>query len=741
MHLLVKITTILLVLLPLSVKGQQESIPISARGEEPSLTLWNIDEKGLFDGSNKAYAIQDGVVTVDLERDQALCPTGLGHLTRGKTSVKQVQFTFASEAPGTFWLHIQWNPGGSGHEQYEVHLNGKTIGTGSLVDVRRNPYQVVHDRFRVKIPSGASQIAVVHISGDSLHFQNIVLTTSDVPPSVLNPDLEFPTLASYEEAIKSPGVMLDRAHLRLFATADRREEAQTIFRYLIQAYDELYRLAGTHTQFKIVIYHFPEKSRWFSGGTSNCTLRYGYERLDLSKDKEWQRHGVPHVSGYIDEMAHNFVDVTGVQFGGEMVGWSIGIKVSQKVAANPILQSHIEHTRVFQEQTFDRYITDGYVLPSDVPANKVDRIHAHLLWECEQAYGSTFWSDFFKEVMASPDYFRQAKGRDERYQLTIACFDRLPGLRFSSRLNKLHISTTVDVKSLKPERKGWNRKLFPPLRKEFSMPDEATKPPASENPKVLYSYACQLARSTQESELASLQTRLMDVAFLTKLDSAEAYEGQATRLRVAGVMQVLAENHAPPARKVLLALTTSPAFLKHRARVELLIQALAQIKPAPQQAVVFWDKHCHPEDGYSSVTVWALLENGSPPAIALFERKMQDIRFPETERRYWLTACVLQYRNDLPLLQTCHRLLESRLEEPYRLLLVDVLFDYKPDDWYGAGHWYKPPPGAKATTEALEQLRALGRQALETQSLSKLQQEKVKIAIQEFDHLLRERKH
>ncbi len=262
----------------------------------------------------------------------------------------------------------------------------------------------------------------------------------------------------------------------------------------------------------------------------------------------------------------------------------------------------------------------------------------------------------------------------------------------------------------------------------------------NEDQKVLYSQACQLARSIQESDLQILQARLTDKAFLTKLDSAKDYEGQPTRLRVAGVLQILAENQSPAAPKLLLSLTTSSVFLGHRARVDLVIQALVQIKPAPQQAVVFWDKHFQPEDGYSGVTVWALLDNGSAPAIALFEKKMLDVRFPETERRYWLTACVLQHRNDLPLLQACERLLASRLEEPYRLLLVDVLFDYKPDEWYGAGHWYRPPLRGKATIEALKQLDTLGRKVLQNKPLSRLQRQQVQLVLREVEELLQSRK-
>jgi hypothetical protein len=260
----------------------------------------------------------------------------------------------------------------------------------------------------------------------------------------------------------------------------------------------------------------------------------------------------------------------------------------------------------------------------------------------------------------------------------------------------------------------------------------------SKEQKILYADAVKFARSTQESDLARLESLLTDTEFLLKLDSSEAYNGPAVQLHIAGVMQILSENSAPPARKVLLSLTTSLAFLDHRARVDLLIQTLGQIKPAPREVVDFWERHFQPEDGYSSLTVWAVLDNGSEPAIALFERKMKDNGFPKTEREYWLTAAVLQHRNDLPLLQACARLLDSGLEEPYRLLLIDVLFDYKPDDWYGAGHWYKPRPRKGATPEALKELRALAQKALKTQPLSRPQTEKIKSVVKVIDSLRNE---
>ena len=87
-----------------------------------------------------------------------------------------------------------------------------------------------------------------------------------------------------------------------------------------------------------------------------------------------------------------------------------------------------------------------------------DRIHAYLLFQCEQQYGPTFWRDFFRE--AKKERASLASGtRDERYRTTVECFDRLPGLDFKQLLSANKISLTTDIKTLDPESPAWNRRL------------------------------------------------------------------------------------------------------------------------------------------------------------------------------------------------------------------------------------------------------------------------------------------
>ena len=305
--------------------------------------------------------------------------------------------------------------------------------------------------------SGASQVASRPTS------------VAEVSGGTLNPNLKYATLAAYEGAIKEPGLVLDSAYVRLFAPKRKAAEANIIFPYLVKAYDELYRIVGVHTEYKIVVYHLPNGDADAFGGTTNCTIWYTFDNLDLTSQSEWKSHRVPHVSGYIEEMAHNFVGGTHAQFGWEMIGWTIGVKASQKVAGNPILARQVQETRQGQSQTFQRYVQGGYVFPHELPANQCDRIHAWILYQAEMQYGPNFWPDFFARIRQQHDPLAEAvrlgddeEVRNARYRITVDCFDQLDKIHFKDALRRAHISLTTDVNTLRPMDPKWDHRLVAP---------------------------------------------------------------------------------------------------------------------------------------------------------------------------------------------------------------------------------------------------------------------------------------
>ena len=299
-----------------------------------------------------------------------------------------------------------------------------------------------------------------------LFSQITVAAEENLQKQQLKPSLKFKTLSEYEAEIKEAGFLLKSDYVYLFAPKRKSKEAKTIFYYLTKAYDELYKIVGMHTEYIVAVYHFPENNKHGWGGTGNCEIEYSYKNLDLASQKEWQQYKIPHVSGYIEEMAHSFVHAAKIQFGWEMVGWSVGIQATKKVAKNPIFLRNLKNTRKTQKVTFDRYKKGGYVFPEDIPANKCDRIHAYILWVCEKEYGRNFWPDFFTEIRKEHSQLGNAeklgerdKIRNKRYQIVVDCFDRLEGLNFKRMLKIARVSFTTDVKALHPEEPGWDRRL------------------------------------------------------------------------------------------------------------------------------------------------------------------------------------------------------------------------------------------------------------------------------------------
>jgi hypothetical protein len=235
--------------------------------------------------------------------------------------------------------------------------------------------------------------------------------------------------------------------------------------------------------------------------------------------------------------------------------------------------------------------------------------------------------------------------------------------------------------------------------------------------------AQRLAASDEPEDHQTLYSYLVDAGFLEHLDSEIDYIKQPrSRLRIGRVIDVLSRNETDSARQLIASLTESSVFLAHDRRVELLIDASMHVRPLPPQVVRFWQKCLDPLYGYPTLTVEAMVTNGTPPSLELLERTMADPAYEDADKIGWMRRSFLKSRNDLSLLQSCHRLLSGALPEPLRPFLVEVLFDYRPGEWFRPS-WSVPRPSRAAmTTEARQELHAIGRFALESIDLTKTQQ-------------------
>jgi hypothetical protein len=263
-------------------------------------------------------------------------------------------------------------------------------------------------------------------------------------------------------------------------------------------------------------------------------------------------------------------------------------------------------------------------------------------------------------------------------------------------------------------------------------PDPLQAIQESRDPRELRQAARALAASPNPADHRALYAQLSSSAFLSRLDSEETYENEPERLAIRAVIRDLAANSSPSAKQLLVALTQAPQFISEIERAEILIEILAVVRPAPPQAVEFWNNHCRPNDGFYNTTIRALLDNGTEPALQLFEKKMSDPGFSEEDKLYWMHFRLLPRRNQVEILRSCQRLLQGPLAESLRPALVETLFDYKVDEWFAARDHEPPPPRSKASPEALQILRSIGAQALEKVSLSEEQRTVVAQTLQEI---------
>ena len=224
--------------------------------------------------------------------------------------------------------------------------------------------------------------------------------------------------------------------------------------------------------------------------------------------------------------------------------------------------------------------------------------------------------------------------------------------------------------------------------------------------------ATRLARSNEPADHVSLLGKLQSEDFLKKLDGEKAYRGPARNLRLRPVLEALSKNPAPSARNALGTLIQTPSFYREPARADLLIKACAEVRPAPPEVIQFWDGHSQPDDGFTPLTIDALVCNGSETAIALLEKKMTDPRHGEEDKLDWMRSSILTHRNDLTLLHGCERMLAGNLSPKLKVSLVEVLFDYRPAEWYRPSGVLRPPDRRLASPPALAQLQRIGDYAL-----------------------------
>lgn len=242
---------------------------------------------------------------------------------------------------------------------------------------------------------------------------------------------------------------------------------------------------------------------------------------------------------------------------------------------------------------------------------------------------------------------------------------------------------------------------------------------ASKEPKQLVDTAVEFAASEQASDQSALFDFLNSTEFLLRVNTEREYEtSRPKQLRIAKVIRVLRDSQHGASKTTLLRLARGGDFIRGSwLRQELLVRALVSIRPAPPEAIGYWDRQSLPTEVNRHITIDMLCENGSDPAMALLERKLLD---PDQEPEYkvaWIRDGMLRHRNDEPLLRASERMIAHTLPTDLRLVLLEALCTYD-RDWYPGCSRPKPPPRLLAQAPARQVLRRICRFALDNLELS-----------------------
>jgi hypothetical protein len=130
-----------------------------------------------------------------------------------------------------------------------------------------------------------------------------------------------------------------------------------------------------------------------------------------------------------------------------------------------------------------------------------------------------------------------------------------------------------------------------------------------------------------------------------------------------------------------------------------------------------------------------LIENGSAPALDLFARKMGDPAHEDDDKIAWMRTRVVAHRNDVGLLEVCERLLLGSMPEHLAPVLVEVLFDYRPDEWFRPTSNVSVPALESASRETLDALLKVGIVALTMVRLTADQRDVVKVRMEQAERL------
>lgn len=204
----------------------------------------------------------------------------------------------------------------------------------------------------------------------------------------------------YEERIGESGLLLEGPNLQMWVPQRYSEHGQVVFEYLQKGYPIISELLGGYKlPYKLSVEHYPRESEYWSGGTRGIgTIEYDYTNLE-GNSPEWTKYEVPHVVGYYEEMAHNFIWQIGAPGFYETLGMMTGVETALRAAWNPHVQAHADWVYQVCADTHSYYREHNVGQPDLTPNIWLTRVLVHIFKsEVVDTYGWQALSQAFADM-------------------------------------------------------------------------------------------------------------------------------------------------------------------------------------------------------------------------------------------------------------------------------------------------------------------------------------------------------
>lgn len=226
------------------------------------------------------------------------------------------------------------------------------------------------------------------------------------------------------------------------------------------------------------------------------------------------------------------------------------------------------------------------------------------------------------------------------------------------------------------------------------------------NPARLEAAAVAIAVSGDATAIYKLASHLGQRTFLRRLDPGQPEQSDGEHLL--RIFLALADHPNAATEALCIALARNPEFVSVSWRLNLLLNALAAVRPTSAEAATIFRETS--DSRYVGVNGPLLARNGSPNALAVLEEIFADESLEADARVDLAHRSLLPVRTNAAVVAMCARLLTRRLDScRVRLAIAESLFDYQPRAWFGVAMDQPVPPDWKLADEpARAALRSLG---------------------------------